>query len=537
MSDKGPNLYDRVVGYFSPRMELRNVHARNMLAIAGGYRGARRDRRQTKNYRPGGGSADADILPDLPEVRERSRDLVRNVPLAGAPVGRMVTNVVGRGLRARPQIDREALGMTRQAARVWERKARRYFNLWASRSWCDMSRTATFAELQDLVYRSMLESGDNLVFLGFKELAGDPFGLKLQVYEGDQISTPQNRPDGYKLRNGRRVFGGVEVDRHGAPEAYWLQETHPGAIGTVARRKWRRIQARGSASGRVNALHIYKRLRPGAHRGVPFLAPVIEALKMLGDYTDAEVMAAVVSSCFTITTETASGTGLNQPIQEGLSAREQDDLHISEPGQMVDMRKGEVVKSFDPGRPNASFDPFVQAMLRQIGAVLEIPFEVLLGHFTRSYSAARAALLEAWRFFRIQRQWLAVQLCQPIYEAVLFEAIARGRLEAPGFIDDPMIRAAYCGCLWIGDPQGQLDPLKETNAAEKRIDIGLTTLEQETMELTGGDFDLNHDQRVYEHALRHAAGLTGVAVAAVDPVAPETEIDDDEKEKDDDDDD
>ncbi len=40
--------------------------------------------------------------------------------------------------------------------------------------------------------------------------------------------------------------------------------------------------------------------RPGQRRGVPVLAPVIEALKQLGRYTDAELVAAVVSGLFTV---------------------------------------------------------------------------------------------------------------------------------------------------------------------------------------------------------------------------------------------
>ena len=45
---------------------------------------------------------------------------------------------------------------------------------------------------------------------------------------------------------------------------------------------------------------IMNRERIGQRRGVPFLAQVIEALKQLGRYTDAELVAAVVSGMFTV---------------------------------------------------------------------------------------------------------------------------------------------------------------------------------------------------------------------------------------------
>ncbi len=52
----------------------------------------------------------------------------------------------------------------------------------------------------------------------------------------------------------------------------------------------------------------------------------------------------------------------------------------------------------------------------------------------------------------------------------------------------------WCGAEWNGPAQGQLDPLKEVNAAEKRVENGFSTREKETLELTGGDFDRNIKQ-------------------------------------------
>ncbi len=142
------------------------------------------------------------------------------------------------------------------------------------------------------------------------------------------------------------------------------------------------------------------------------------------------------------------------------------------------------------------------AILRQVGVALEIPFEMLVKHFTASYSAAQAALLEAWKFFRSRREWLACMFCQPVYEAVITEAVARGHLNAPGFFSDPMLRAAYLGSEWIGPPRGQIDQLKEGKAARERVDMGISTLAEETAALTGGDWERKHRQRTKEKRLR-----------------------------------
>ena len=79
---------------------------------------------------------------------------------------------------------------------------------------------------------------------------------------------------------------------------------------------------------------------------------------------------------------------------------------------------------------------------------------------------------------------------------------------APGFFDDPLIRYAYSWADWTGPSQGQLDPKKEVEAAMLRVENGFSTRQRETAELTGGDWELNHRQRVKEEKLRREAGFT-----------------------------
>ncbi len=166
---------------------------------------------------------------------------------------------------------------------------------------------------------------------------------------------------------------------------------------------------------------------------------------------------------------------------------------------MVNMlNPGEKVEIADAKRPSTNFDAFVTALSKYIGAALEIPVELLTKSFTSNYSASRAALLEAWKAFRMKRAWLAADFCQPIYEIFLIEAISSGRLKAPGFFLDPMIKKAYSGAQWNGPAQGMIDPIKEVNAAKERISIGISTRQKETIEMTGGNFEANVAQLARE---------------------------------------
>ena len=49
--------------------------------------------------------------------------------------------------------------------------------------------------------------------------------------------------------------------------------------------------------------------------------------------------------------------------------------------------------------------------------------------------------------------------------------------------------------------------LFRSNAAEKRINIGISTRQRETIEMTGGDFDNNIAQLARENQLMKAAGI------------------------------
>jgi capsid protein len=198
-------------------------------------------------------------------------------------------------------------------------------------------------------------------------------------------------------------------------------------------------------------------------------------------------------------------------------------------GSVVDLNKGESIELASPTRPNGNFDPFVLSFCRWTGVALEIPYEILIKHFTASYSAARAALLEAWKFFKGRREWLAANYCQPEYEWWMEEVVSRGIVAAPGYFEDPFIRQAYLGTVWIGPAKGMIQENVEVEAAVTRIKEGLSNIDDETAQLTGGDFLTNHKQLVKEVNLRKKDGLLVPAVAPADqkqlPAAPDPKRD------------
>lgn len=247
------------------------------------------------------------------------------------------------------------------------------------------------------------------------------------------------------------------------------------------------------------------RERIGQVRGVPFISPVIETIKQLGRYTEAEVVAAVVSGLVAVFIEkknTNDDMAFGEVIPEELQVDTEDENSIElAPGAVFDLNEGEEAHMTTPGRPNANFEPFAMAIIKQIGAALEIPYEILVMAFTNNYSASRAAILEFFKVIKMYREWFISDFCQPIYEEWLCEAVAKGRISAPGFFDNPIIKDIYCCAEWNGPSSGQLDPQKEVAAAELRVQGGYSTREKEATELTGTDFYKNIKQRKREEEL------------------------------------
>lgn len=479
-----------------------------------------------KAYRPVKYSSKADINANLYTLRNRSADQAINTPIGSAAINTSALHTIGVGLHVFPRPKFKILGMDAETARDWSRKAAQEFDLWASSTACDISHRNSFYDLQDINYTGYLVDGDAFCLFRRKPPTKDyPYSLRLQLLEGNRISNPLGR-DYYGVMgpyavemaaptSGNRIISGVEIDMDGAVVAYWVSNKVPGDpvdVGRVA--DWIRIKAFGDICGMPNMVQTCHDTRPEQYRGVPYLAPVIETLKQVSRYTSAELTAAIVKSFFALffTESNTSGATLNDILG---TARNDDpmapvidvDEYALGPGTMNALPRGVDVKSVDAARSMSTFDTFTTKLLEMVGSAIGQPYEVLMKHFTSSYSASRAALLQAWEEYKRRRVWFARDFCQPVYEMWLAEAIAMGRIEAPGFFTDPLIRKCWCNANWYGPTMSILDPLKDVNGSALRTQYGLSTREREAAEMTGTDFEENIEQLAYEQRLLEKYGI------------------------------
>lgn len=506
------NLLDRAIAAVSPVRAVRRAAARTALEFVNsgyGNYGANLTKKSMRGWMYHGGSPKEDIEDNLDVLRQRSRDAYMGIPTASAALKTMRTNVVAGGLMPSPQIDADYLRLTNEQAEALQAQILREFALWADTPVCDADRVDNFYKLQQLAFLSYLMNGDAFALLPMKEQPGQPYSLRVRVIEADRVCSPDSYdrlvPCEVKGHRVHSIVQGVETDADGMVIAYWICNQHPlsSLSNQAGALEWTRVEAYGS-SGRPNVLHVMNRERAGQRRGVPILAPVLEALKQLGRYTEAEITAAVISAMFTVfiqsaTVQNGKPIGEALPPEQLIDAQDQGTIELGN-GAIVALNPGETVEFAKPEHPNSGYDAFFNAMVKEIGAALEIPPEVLEKQFTQNFSSARGSLNEFWRTCGMQRDWFSDDFCQPVYEAWLAEAVARGRIKAPGFFGDPAIRKAYADCKWNGPSRTAMNPSQEVEAAIKRVDAGFSTAEEETAQLTGGDYNRNIRKRAIEAA-------------------------------------
>ncbi len=517
---------DRTTGLFLPdgvktSRSLRQTAAERAVisVLNSGYShyGASRTKANVRGWNSYSGSAKEDIEDNLDLLRQRSRDAYMGIPSAAAALKTLRTNVIAGGLMPSPQIDGDFLGMSSGQVEELQAHILREFSLWADSTACDADRVDDFYGLQQLAFLSFLMNGDAFVTLTLKPRPGQPYDLRVRLIEADRVCSPNYRdrmtPGDVLGRRVESIVQGVETDGDGEVIAYWIANRHPRSYTSLKLQDWKRVEVYGQKTGMRNVLHIMQRERAGQRRGVPILAPVLETLKQLERYAEAETTAALLGAIFTVFVKKGSITDegpFGQMMREELlkrvnggGEREPNDLELGA-GLIMDLEMGESVDTVETQHPHSGYDTFMMARMKQVGSAMEIPVEVLFKQFTTNFSSARGALNEFWRTCGMMRDWFSEDFCQPVYEMWLTEAVARGRIEAPGYFNDPAVRKAYTDCKWNGPARTAMNPSQEVEAAMKRVEAGFSTAAEETAQLTGGDYNRNIRQRLLEAERKRA---------------------------------
>jgi lambda family phage portal protein len=490
---------DDLVGFVSPRRGARRKAYRQAMRYSSAYyyQGAKRSR-LTSNWATGQESADASIWTDLQILRDRSRDLNRNNAVASGLTGTFCANTIQTGITPQCRVDSRLVPMDPAQTNTFQIQAEAIWNKWSP--WADSARRMNIDEIQSLAVRQIIESGEFLsVRRSLKRDQGRPYMMALDIIEPDRLDSSLT-----DLSDPNTRFGITANDR-GEPITYHILKTHPGDIVQAFGNERESVKVPAvDPDGRPIVFHMFPILRPGQTRGIPFFAPVIDLFKQMADYLEAEVVAARIAACFAafIKVENAYGMALGN-AESGTDA-EGKRLEGFEPGMIEYLKPGESVEFANPTRPGVTFDVFMEKILRMIGAALGLPYELVLKDFSKTnYSSARAALLQAYRVFKVWQRMIVNHLLQPLWELLIEEAWLRGELTAPSF---QKYRWEYCRCAWIPCGWQWVDPLKEVEANKVAVEMGFKTRGDVCAE-QGEDWEEKAEQAAREKAKYEELGI------------------------------
>lgn len=401
---------DTIFESIAPQYAAKRIAARRkieankqLIGMMRAYEGAAKGRR-TDGWRTLGTSANAETRRALNTLRDRSRDLVRNNPYAARAVNVLAANMVGYGIKTSIRTRNKKDSPKLQSAWVE----------WAESTQCDVLGQHDLYGLQELMVRTIVESGEVLVRRIWRNAKdGLTVPLQLQVLEPDYIDTSR---DGEKY-NGNEILQGIEYDKQGRRVAYWLFDTHPGDFYSFARTTY--VSKRHDAK---DILHVYRVDRAGQVRGVPWFAPVILRLRDLDEYEDAQLVRQKIAACFAaFIKDMESG-------EEAASANDAEDLtERLEPGAIQRLPAGTDMVLANPPLVQG-YNEYMSATLHAIAAGLGVPYESLTGDYSQvNFTSGRMGrsefhgLLDVWQW-----KMLIPQACSGIFRWFLEGASLAG---------------------------------------------------------------------------------------------------------------
>lgn len=456
-------------------------------------------------------------------LRLRSRDLYMSSSFVGSILHARREGVIGRGLELDAKVDAEALGLELDEATRIERRIEAAFARWSRNVGTDGE---SLTAILRLAYFSMIVNGDVIADI---HVDVDARTIRVSLVESDCIVTP---PDAY---GNERVRSGIELGPGGRSVAYWMATGFLFNSDGFPVRYYRRRKFMAGFNALATGEFLFPRSgailahvpfeRPGQLRGLPIVSRIIRDAKQTDRYMEAELDAAVVASkpalfrthpaveaqaevdmldSFGVPASAGMDTVRPSVSETAMPPEHEPPLNYGN-GLMVDLWDGADMKAFNPSRPNPEYSEFINHKMAEISSSLGVSAEVALKRWNASYSASRAALLDAQQGYEIDRALFVDQLLRPIYNAWL--DLHADELGLSGYYTDPVRRTAWRCAEWIGEQLPNIDPTKEIDAAAKRVQLCVSTLAREAQVATGTDIAANIRQRGYEEQLMRQYGL------------------------------
>jgi lambda family phage portal protein len=470
------------------------------MVMGGAHEAAGRYSRELATWNPPSRAVDADILPDKKIADARTQDMMRNDAFVQAGATLHKDNIVGAMLflNAKPVI--KALRLDDKWATEFQEEVEAKFTLYAEslENWMDASRRNTLTSMTRLAVGTYLAGGELLATSEWMRGRDRPYQTALQMVELNRLCDP-----GDQAFDNAQVRGGIRFNKMGAPQGYYIRKASPGMnYQWRDAMRWDYIPQK-DRRGRIQVLHIMEQMRPGQSRGLSQLVAALKEMRITKRFRDVTLQNAVVNASFAASIESEmpsaavfeslGGGDVSESIIDYatsyLGAIQQfagNARNMSIDGVRIPhLMPGTKLNMLPMGTPGGVGSDFEASLLRYIAANLDVSYEQLSKDYTQTnYSSARAGMVETWKAMQSKKRLVVDRFASTFYRLWFEEAVALNDLEAMKYskapnLYDRLMLDAYTACDWIGAARGQIDELKETQAAILRLNNGLGTYEDE----------------------------------------------------------
>lgn len=494
-----------------------------------GFEGAERRNRETVDWDPSYQSPDQNINIVKPTADARSRDMSQNDGYASGAVNTLKDNIVGSNYRLNAKPVWEMIpGATAAWAEEFQQVTEQRFGLLAESNSCyfDASRRNPFTELIRLAVGMYALSGEVLATVEWmkKRDPSLPIGTAVQMISLDRLSNPDDQMDNRNLRRG------VNMDDFGAPISYWIRRGYPTEpYNDNLSFLWKEVPAKMKAPwNRKQVIHIAEQRLPDQTRGISDMVAALKQMRMCKQFQEVTLQNAVINASYAASIESdlppdvvfqmmgqdpAKAPGEHNwtdaigGFMGALNSYMANANNIRVDGAKIPHLFPGTKLSMKPmGTPGGVGTGFEESLLRYTAAALGLSYEEFSKDFSKlNYSTLRGVMSNTGKRMASQKKMIADRFASEIYMLYVEEDIGAGNLPMPrGFTRadfyKPLMREAFCKADWIGASRGQIDELKETEAAILRIKSGLSTYEIEIGRL-GSDFRDVFKQKAREQGL------------------------------------
>lgn len=455
------NVWDSLIGFFSPETAMRNKVARNSIAkfeedAKNGfnkrkYAGARTTPGQS-NYWLGGGDPNSDIRADRQKVAERIRQLVRDMPWLDGAMEAAVSYKIGEGFTAKPSVRKTTRAKKGEIPALDEVVNTKIKDAWLR--WCEhaeINGRDNFDDIQQQLIRQMFECGEGIALHRY----GKNNEYRLQLFEPDLIQSFGNASD---------IDQGIKFD----PHTNEFLEYH-----FVNNYSTPDLAGQEFVVPAKDVIHLFRQLRPWQRRGISPLVQTVLLAADLDEYIGNEVEAQQMASRYLAILTDPSGEGSDSGF-----AREQVDSLT-----MLTVGGGKTFQ-FAPGaaRPTTGVEAFQKMFLRILSVILKVPYHLISGDYAAmNYNTLREIRNNTLHLLKKDWWYHTSHFLNPVYRRWMDWAVLSGKLDLRGY-ETPEGRLRYQSVIWCPPGIESPDLLRDIKAVVEGAQFGIINPEQWMMQ-------------------------------------------------------